>query len=183
MKSHPDLDKLNKLLPSIREYQALASEHGIDDIFQDNGGKLLQMLLLTGLTGLPGREGNDAVDATGHEYELKSVNVGKVKGFSTHHHLNAAILAKYRKATWLFGVYSGIEIRCIYLVQADKLEPYFEKWEKHGKFADPGINNPKLPVAFVRSVGELIYGEHAEFPRKQRVKKVKVVKGKVQTGK
>jgi hypothetical protein len=29
-------------------------------IFQDNGGKILQILLITGLKVLPGREGNDA---------------------------------------------------------------------------------------------------------------------------
>ena len=44
MKS-PDLGELERLFPSIREYQALATRHGIGDIFQDNGGKLLQPLL------------------------------------------------------------------------------------------------------------------------------------------
>jgi hypothetical protein len=36
-----DLDELQRLFPYIREYQALANKHGINDIFQDNGGKLL----------------------------------------------------------------------------------------------------------------------------------------------
>ena len=41
----------------------LAEEtNGINDVFQDNGGKLLQVLLITGLKDIPGREGNDAVD-------------------------------------------------------------------------------------------------------------------------
>ena len=50
---HADLDKLESLLPHIRELQKLASEHGIFDVFQDNGGKMLQVLLVTGLTALP----------------------------------------------------------------------------------------------------------------------------------
>jgi hypothetical protein len=40
MKPHPDTKELERLFPYIREYQALASKHGIGDIFQDNGGKL-----------------------------------------------------------------------------------------------------------------------------------------------
>jgi hypothetical protein len=42
MKPHPDQAKLRALMPSIRKLQKLASIHGIDDIFQDNGGKILQ---------------------------------------------------------------------------------------------------------------------------------------------
>ena len=70
MKAHPDKARMDKLMPAIREYQTLANQHGINDIFQDNGGKLLQVILTLGLTVLPGREGNDAVDELGLEYEL-----------------------------------------------------------------------------------------------------------------
>jgi len=70
MKEHPDKAILEELFPYIRQYQELASKHGIHDIFQDNGGKLLQVLLVLGLKALPGREGNDAVDDEGNEYEL-----------------------------------------------------------------------------------------------------------------
>jgi hypothetical protein len=65
MKPHPDHEKLLELFGSVRELQKLASVHGIDDIFQDNGGKILQILLHTGLTILPGLEGNDARDEHG----------------------------------------------------------------------------------------------------------------------
>ena len=41
MARHPDWEKLEALMPAVREFQALAAEHGIDDIFQDNGGKIL----------------------------------------------------------------------------------------------------------------------------------------------
>jgi Restriction endonuclease PvuII len=56
MKQHPDKAELDRLFPYIREFQALATKHGIGDIFQDNGGKLLQLLLITGLKGIGSRE-------------------------------------------------------------------------------------------------------------------------------
>lgn len=76
MTNHEAIDRLNQLFPYIREYQQLAREvANIEDIFQDNGGKLLQVLLVTNLQNLTdSREGNDAKDSNGKEYELKSVN-------------------------------------------------------------------------------------------------------------
>ena len=44
-----DLEKLQRLLPAIREYQQLADKYNINDIFQDNGGKYLQIFMLLGL--------------------------------------------------------------------------------------------------------------------------------------
>jgi hypothetical protein len=145
-------------MPSIRKLQKLASRHGIDDIFQDNGGKILQILLYTGLTILPEREGNDAQDENGREYELKSVNIHLTKSFSTHHHMNPHIIGKYRQVDWVFAVYDGIELIEIYLLTPADIEPYFKKWAK--KWADDGnkdINNPKIPLSFVREVGKCIY--------------------------
>ena len=75
MKPHADVELLKKLFPSVRKYQNLALKHGIPDIFQDNGGKILQVSLILGLTVLKPREGNDAVDSEGNEYELKTVNL------------------------------------------------------------------------------------------------------------
>jgi hypothetical protein len=145
MEPHPDKEKLDELFPYIRQYQELASLHGIDDIFQDNGGKLLQVLLITGLKILPGREGNDAMDDKGREYELKSVNVLLTKSFSTHHHMNPAIIKKYRQVGWVFAIYEGIELQTIYKLTPDDLELYFSRWEsvwreRGGK----DINNPKI---------------------------------------
>lgn len=158
MKPHPDKAKLEQLFPYVREYQALASKHGIGDIFQDNGGKLLQLLLITGLKGTRSREGNDASDEKGNEYELKSVNTLLTHGFSTHHHMNPVILAKYRKVDWLFAIYEGIELQSIYAIKSKGLEPYFSKWES--KWHESGgrdINNPKIPVKFIVENGKLIY--------------------------
>jgi transcriptional regulator with XRE-family HTH domain len=145
-------------IPALRRYQQLASKYGIGDIFQDNGGKLLQIILITGLKVLPGREGNDAVDATGKECELKSVNRSLTQSFSTHHHLNPTIVGKYRQVDWYFAVYEGIELIALYMLTAQKLEPYFSAWEK--KWHESGgkdINNPKIPLKFVESVGTLIH--------------------------
>ncbi len=158
MKPHPDHDEFLRLFPAIRECQKLAAKHGISDIFQDNGGKILQVLLLTGLTRLPGREGNDARDEEGREYELKSVNIELTKSFSTHHHLNPTIIGKYRKVDWVFAVYKNIELREVYHLRSTELEVYFEKWEKkwHGD-GGKDINNPKIPVEYVRAIGRVVY--------------------------
>lgn len=158
MKVHPDKTILDELFPYVRQYQELATRHGIGDIFQDNGGRLLQVLLITGLTVIGKREGNDAIDERGREYELKSVNVLLTRSFSTHHHMNAGIIAKYRKVGWVFAVYEGIDLRSIYLLEPEQLEPYFSKWEQ--KWYDSGgrdINNPKIPLKFVIEQGELYY--------------------------
>lgn len=158
MKIHPDKQLLDALFPYIRQYQALAEKHGINDIFQDNGGKLLQVILTTSLEVLPGREGNDARDAAGNEYELKSVNTSLTKSFSTHHHMNPTIIAKYRRVDWIFAVYQGIELQQIFLLTPSQMEPFYAKWEK--KWHDDGgkdINNPKIPLSYVQNNGRLIF--------------------------
>jgi hypothetical protein len=159
MKPHPDWELMQKALDHVREYQKLANKHGIADIFQDNGGKLLQVVLLLGLKVLPGREGNDAVDADGKEYELKSVNTDLTKSFSTHHHINPTIIEKYSKVDWIFAVYCGIELQSIYRVTPKALAVFYDKW--NAKWTESGgkdINNPKIPLAFVVKNGELLYG-------------------------
>lgn len=158
MKSHADLAEFDALFPAVRELQVLARKHGIADIFQDNGGKLLQVLLMLGLTIVDGREGNDARDEEGREYEVKTVNFELQKCFTTHHHLNPTILAKYRTVDWLFGIYRGIELERIYIAPPAVLEIYFTRWEK--KWHDKGgkdINNPKIPVGHVVREATILY--------------------------
>lgn len=158
MKPHPDKSELDRLFPYLREYQALATKHGIRDIFQDNGGKILQVLLITGLQVLPGREGNDAIDDDGNEYELKSLNALLTRSFSTHHHMNPGIIEKYSHVGWIFAVYEGIELMAIYRLTAVDLKPYFDKWaaqwhERGGR----DLNNPKISLTFVEEVGQLVF--------------------------
>jgi Restriction endonuclease PvuII len=172
LEPHSDLVTLEKLLPAIRLYQDLASKHGINDIFQDNGGKLLQVLLILGLTVLPGREGNDAIDRDGNEYELKSINIELTKGFSTHHHMNPIIISKYRKVDWIFAIYKNIEIQAIYRLRPIYMEPFYTKWGN--KWQNDGgrdINNPKIPVKYVVEHGELLYGTSPDIYVKKNKKK------------
>lgn len=158
IESHHDLAVFNEIYPNILKLQELAEKHGINDIFQDNGGKLLQVLLITGLKVIPGREGNDARDSIGNEYELKSVNTLLTKSFSTHHHMNPTIIEKYRRVDWIFAVYEGIKLLSIHQLTPVDLEPYYSRWEK--KWNDDGgkdINNPKIPLKFVLEHGQMIY--------------------------
>ncbi len=158
-KPHPDTKKMEELLPAIRQYQELATKHGINDIFQDNGGKLLQVILTLGLRVIPGREGNDAKDNENKEYELKSVNTDLTKSFSTHHHINPTIINKYRKVDWIFAVYCGIELQSVYVVTSLKLEPFYQTWEKKWHESGKDLNNPKIPLSYVIENGTLLYGQ------------------------
>ena len=157
--SHREARELRRIWPAIQEYQALATRHGIDDIFQDNGGKILQVLLLLGLKRIASREGNDAIDKNGAEYELKSVNIELTQSFSTHHHMNPTIIAKYRKVDWIFAVYRHIELQAIYLLTPADLKPFYARWESawHER-AGRDINNPKIPLIYVATTGNLLYG-------------------------
>lgn len=162
MMPHPDKAILDELFPYIQRYQELANKHGINDIFQDNGGKILQVLLVTGLVILPGREGNDAIDEFGKEYELKSVNIALTKSFSTHHHINPRIIEKYRQVDWIFAVYRGINLVSIYKLTPTDLEHFYSQWEaKWHSSGGRDINNPKIPLKYVMEHGILLYSfEH-----------------------
>lgn len=169
-----DKESLKAIWPFIRKYQDLATKNGINDIFQDNGGKLLQVLLELDLTVLEGREGNDAKDINGQEYELKSLNIELVRGFSTHHHMNPTIIAKYRQVPWIFAIYKNIELLAIYRLEPEDLEEVYVKWEE--KWHNDGgkdINNPKIPLKYVMTKGTLISGSTPVIPSKTR-KKVEV---------
>ena len=163
---HEDWHELERLFPYIRNYQDLASKHGINDIFQDNGGKLLQVLLITGLEAIPRRIGHDAVDKDGCEYELKSVNINLTKSFSTHHHMTPDIVRNYREVAWIFAVYEGIELVEILKMEVAQMEPMYQKWEsqlaeKAKSSSEPHLNNPKINLSFVRDNGEVLYRRDA----------------------
>ncbi len=159
LEPHPDLVRLLALFPYIQEYEALANEHGIRDIFQDNGGKLLQLLLNTGLKVAPGQMGADAKDADDHKYELKSVNLDKTSSISTNHHLNLRLLANFRSYEWVIATYRDIYLHEVYVVRAAVLEErYFARWEQ--RLRDEPIdhlNNPKIQVSHVRQHGTLAW--------------------------
>jgi hypothetical protein len=163
MKAHPDAKRLKRLFPAVREYQKLAMKHGIPDIFQDNGGKILQVCLVLGLTVLKTREGNDAIDARGNEYELKTVNLLRTDQFTTHHHLNPVIIEKYRKVDWIFATYEAIELKQIFLLKPAAMEYWYKRWfDKWHSDGGKDINNPKVPLSYVRKHGKLLYSSVGE---------------------
>jgi hypothetical protein len=138
-------------------------KHGILDIFQDNGGKILQVCLVLGLTVLKAREGNDAIDSEGREYELKTVNLLRTDQFTTHHHLNPVIIEKYRKVDWIFSNYEAIELKEIFLLKPKAMEYWYKKWAKKWKAdGDRDINNPKVPLSYVRKHGKQLYSSVGE---------------------
>lgn len=162
-KEHQQLIKeLEALWKGLQKLNQLGNQYGIDDIFQDNGAKVLQQLVLLNFENLKGREGNDAVDSLGVEWEMKSANIEKVSGFSTHHHLNFTILQKYRSVPWSFATYKHIDLQEIYVLTPKELEPMFQKWEdsltgKGDIQKVKSINNPKIPIKFVQKAGHIIY--------------------------
>lgn len=153
------IDKIDKLWKALHELSLMAEEFGIDDIFQDNGAKVLQQIIYLNFDILPGREGNDAKSQDGHEWEMKSLNIQKVKGFSTNHHTNFEIISKYRKVSWSFAIYKNIHLYEIYVMSPKALEPFFRKWEEklRSDKKRTHLNNPKIPLKFVQENGILVY--------------------------
>ncbi len=160
---HQQLIKhFESLWKGLKKLSKFGNQYGIDDILQDNGAKVLQQLVLLNFTNLKNREGNDAVDSLGVEWEMKSANIEKVTGFSTHHHLNHTILKKYRSVPWSFATYKHIELQEIYVMHPQQLEPLFQKWETQLKGIKEkpkmkSINNPKIPIKFIHTNGHLVY--------------------------
>ncbi len=189
-----DLTRLQEGFDGVQLLQKLAEEYGINDVFQDNGGKVLQLLIILGLKQITAekgkgarREGNDAVDEQGNEYELKTINIAprnnnptdRNLNVSTHHHLNTIILDKYRKVeAWYFGIYINIELAEIWKVHPSVLEPLFSHWENKIREEGQQLNNPKIPLRIVRTSGQLIYPEETVLddifaPRQKRITKAK----------
>ena len=157
LKPHPDAGLLAAVIAPLQD---LARRHGIADVFQDNGGKILQVCLHLGLMPLRSREGNDAADDAGNEYELKTVNLSRTAQFTTHHHLNPNIIAKYRRVNWIFATYADTDLLEIYLLRAPDMEYWYRKWEaKWHAGGGKDINNPKIPLSYVRLYGERQYPE------------------------
>ena len=151
------INRLEQLWTNLHDLSALAKEFGIDDIFQDNGAKVLQQLIYLNMKFLPGREGNDCISQSGTEWEMKSINLEtSASGFSTNHHTNHDIIAKYRKVPWTFAIYYGITLREIYIMSPEMLEPLYQHWEEKLQTMSH-LNNPKIPVKFVREKGIRVY--------------------------
>ncbi len=151
------IKELERLWENLHDLATLAKQYGIDDIFQDNGAKVLQQLIYLNMSILPGREGNDAISESGTEWEMKSINLEtSASGFSTNHHTTYDIIAKYRQVPWAFAIYYGIRLSEIYVMTPDMLNPLYTHWEEK-LTTMPHLNNPKIPVKFVRENGIQVY--------------------------
>lgn len=153
------VEHLNKMWDSLVPLSEFADRNfGIDDIFQDNDGKVMQQLTLLDFDNVHGREGNDGKDENGVEWEMKSVNINKTYSISTHHHLNTKIIEKYRKVPWTVAVYEGVNLMEIYAIHPKLLDDeYFIKWERIIVEAARELNNPKLNLDFIKANGLLVY--------------------------
>ena len=151
------ISRLESSWANLNELRKLAEEFGITDIFQDNGAKTLQQLIYLNMKLLPGREGNDCISSSGTEWEMKSINLDtSASGFSTNHHTTRETIAKYRKVCWSFAIYHGINLEEIYIMPPAKLEPLYKHWEEKLKTMTH-LNNPKIPLRFVRENGIRVY--------------------------
>lgn len=149
--------EIEELWPGIVRFQDLAKQYGVCDIFSDNGGKVAQLAIAVGLDLVPGRQGPDATDRMGNDYELKTLDLNKKgKGFTTNHHLNTGTVEKYRTRRFVFALYEGITLVEAYLVLPEDMEPIFTRWETALRTRDH-LNNPKVPIDYVREVGTVMY--------------------------
>jgi hypothetical protein len=150
--------EIESVWEGVEKAQRLADQYGIPDIFQDAGGKMLQLAVATGLDIVGGRTGADASDRIGNLYEVKSVDMSTRNnpGFTTNHHLTHDTIARYRTRRWVFAMYNRITLMEAYLVEAADLEPVFKKWE-HTLRSKDHINNPKIPASYVRDAGQVMY--------------------------
>lgn len=151
------IKRMESLWANLQALSDLCKEYGIEDMLQDNGLKVMQQLVYLNMDFLPGREGNDSISNSGTEWEMKSVNILLTSGFSTNHHTNYDIIAKYRKVPWSFAIYEGIKLKEIYVMTPSQLEPIYQHWEEQLNNGRSHLNNPKIPVKFVRANGLKVY--------------------------
>ena len=158
------IKRINEYWKKLEELSEYAMEYGINDIFQDNEAKTLQQLIYLNFTNLDGREGNDGLDENETEWEMKSINtLTSASGFSTNHHLNLDIIAKYRKVPWSFSFYEGIKLNEIYVLSQKNLEPIYQKWEnRFNTESITHLNNPKISIKFIRENGTLVYSNNSD---------------------
>lgn len=160
---HMGFEEMMDAMKGVQKLQNLAEYHGIPNIFTDNGGKLVQILVAAGLDYVEGRTGPDAKDRVGNFYEIKSTDVNANVGFGTSHHLNMSIIDRYRDHTFIFAIFDGVTLLEMYRVKSEALEPLFQTWEDR-LFDVDHLNNPKIPLKLVREVGDVMYFKDVPAP-------------------
>jgi len=149
--------ELETVWDGVLAFQNLAEHYGVHDIFQDAGGKMVQLAVATGVELVEDRNGPDAVDRIGNQYEIKSTDIAKTTGgFSTNHHLNHATIKKFSSRRFIFAIYEGITLMEAYFVEAKQLEPYFANWRRKLK-TKTHLNKPIITVKCIREKGTVAY--------------------------
>lgn len=153
------------------QLQAIASKHGIHNVFDDGGYKELLLLTLFDLHKL-GREGDDAEDAQGRRYEIKTVARVSSSGIrkpslsvTTEHTLTQSNIDRYRGTfLWVVAIFDQARPEAIYEIPPDRLEFYFAVWEtklatqSHAIGGAPNhLNNPKIPVKWILEHGTRVW--------------------------
>ena len=161
-----DKTAVDTLWRQLTTLQEIAAGFGIENIFQDNGAEILQQLIYLNMKAVPGREGNDGVDINGCEWEMKSLDISKSnKGITTNHHLTIRIIEKYRCVPWSISLYDRIQLKKIYIVPPETMQPLYDKWERELRASnEESKNNPKIPLSFIEENGIVIYEEGDEYP-------------------
>jgi hypothetical protein len=161
-----------------RALQVMAQEHGIHNVFDDNGYKDLLILTLFGLRKL-GRAGDDAVDIHERRYETKTVARRSAAGIrkpnlsvTTEHTMTLANIERYRSVfLWIVAVFDGAEPEAIWQISPKELEPFFVVWEGKlretdatGRLVHDHINNPKIPLHFIAAHGMKVWPPEEATP-------------------
>lgn len=148
------------LLQLARPLEEAGRAVGITSVFDDGGYRTLLLCRLFGLQALPGKGGDDARDAAGRRFELKAVNVldscgqeRRTLGIGAGTPLEQARIERYRRVdAWIIGVFRGVAPLEAWCVPSTALEPFFARWEERLQVT-PRLNNPKIPLQFIRQVG------------------------------
>ena len=149
--------QLEHYLQLNKPLEEFAAQYGITDIYSDNNIKQLQQTLYLGLDYASGRRLYDATDASGHKWELKSVDItGSKKSFTTCSYLSQAVLARYKECRFAFSVYQHTELQTIYVMESNDLAPYFHRWQNELQ-RKPYLNNPRIQLSYVQEFGHKVF--------------------------
>jgi hypothetical protein len=71
--------------------------------------------------------------------------------------MNPTIIAKYRPVPWIFAIYRNISLQEVYLMEPHNLEHYYTLWESQWNSNRKDLNNPKIPVTYVKTHGKRLF--------------------------
>lgn len=150
-------EEMAEAMEATKKLRDLAKAYGYNDPFADNNIKTLQLVVALGLDPVVDRLGPDALDRLGNEYELKTLDTSKgVRGFSTNHHLRHATIERFRTRRFIFATYESSTLTAAYFVESKDMEPIYDKWKILLR-GQTHLNNPKIPLDYVKEVGKIAY--------------------------